>query len=345
MIENTKQFESRKKDHLRLALDQKTQALGLGGLDRIELVHEALPELNFEEINTKSQIFGHTLSVPFFISSMTAGHQDGVNLNLVMAKVAADRRWAMGVGSQRRELFDPEAASEWRGIRKAAPDGILMGNLGLTQLIQTSISQVQRLVDSLEAVALFVHTNPLQEALQPEGTPQFKGGLSKLKELTKALSVPVVLKEVGCGFSARTLEMLSDTGISALDLAGLGGTHWGRIEGQRSDGNSIQSKAAQTFQNWGISTLDSMMAARHLTLPYEIWGSGGVRDGLMAAKLLSLGALKVGFAQPILKAADQGEKALVEAMELFEYELRVAMFCTGSKDLAELSREGNFRWI
>lgn len=344
MIENTKQFESRKKDHLRLALDQKTQTSGLGGLDRIELVHEALPELDFEEISTKSKIFGHTLSVPFFISSMTAGHQDGVNLNLVMAKASADRGWAMGVGSQRRELFDPEAALEWSSIRKAAPKGVFMGNIGLTQLIQAPLLQIQKLVDSLEPVALFVHTNPLQEALQPEGTPQFKGGLARLKELTKVLSVPVVLKEVGCGFSARTLERLSDTGISALDLAGLGGTHWGRLEGLRSEENSVQHKAAQTFQNWGISTLDSMVAARHLSLPYEIWGSGGVRDGLMAAKLLSLGALKVGFAQPILKAASQGEKALAEAMERFEYELRVAMLCTGSKDLAELSREGNFRW-
>ena len=339
MTESSSQFEQRKKDHIRIALDPRVQATGGTGLDQIELLHEALPEINFSDISLKTQFLKYQLNAPIFISSMTAGHVDSVDLNLRLARAAQARGWAMGVGSQRKELTDPAAMLEWKKLRQECPRAVLIGNIGITQLIQTPISDIQKLVDNLQASALFVHTNPLQECLQPEGTPQFKGGLVALKHLCEKLNVPVILKEVGCGFNPRTIERLKDTGIYALDVSGFGGTHWGRLEGFRSSQNDKLSQAAQTFENWGISTLESLLFAVEAKPHYEIWASGGVRSGLMIAKLRALGARMVGVAQPVLAAALQGEKELDHLMEQLEFELKVAMFCTGSETLQSLESQ------
>jgi isopentenyl-diphosphate Delta-isomerase len=250
----------------------------------------------------------------------------------------------MGVGSQRRELGDLEAAAEWRALRKKAPKVELLGNLGLAQLIKTKISEVERLVESLEASAMIVHLNALQECLQPEGTPEFKGGLKAIERLAEKLSVPVVIKETGCGFSRETLKRLKGTGVAAVDVSGLGGTHWGRIEGDRNSTGSSAADAAVTFANWGISTVDSLLEATKLKPDYEVWASGGVRSGLDAAKLLALGATSVGFAMPVLEAALSGEEALLGKMAQFEFELKTALFCTGAKSIAGLQRGKVWRW-
>jgi isopentenyl-diphosphate delta-isomerase len=199
---------------------------------------------------------------------------------------------------------------------------------------------VLRLVDSLEAGGIFIHANALQEALQPEGTPEFKGGLKALERLCRKSPVPVVLKETGCGFSRPTLQRLKNTGLAAVDVSGYGGTHWGRIEGGRAPEASLQRSAAATFAHWGISTVDSLLHAAGAGL--EIWASGGIRSGLDAAKAIALGAQKVGFAKPALERALQGEKALADWMELMEFELKVALFCSGAKNPAAL-RKGK-RW-
>jgi isopentenyl-diphosphate delta-isomerase len=247
----------------------------------------------------------------------------------------------MGVGSQRRELSDSSVSEEWSRIRKFAPNVLCMGNIGLSQAISTPVAAIQKLVDSLNAFAMIVHTNPLQEVLQPEGTPQFRGGLDALERLAKALSVPVVLKETGCGFSRKTLHRLKETGVAAVDVSGFGGTHWGRIEGQRSVKGAIRYQAASTFRNWGISTLESLQEAVQLAPPYEIWASGGVRSGLDGARLLALGARAVGLAKPILQAAL--DENLELAMEQIEFELKVALFCTGSRDIETLRESGAWR--
>jgi isopentenyl-diphosphate delta-isomerase len=329
---NTEQFEGRKADHLRLALDPAMEALGRSGFDRIELRHEALPELDFASVNLATAFWRKPAASPFFISSMTAGHHHGEALNLVLARTAAEKGWPMGVGSQRRELTDPAAKTEWKRLRQEAPGAILFSNVGLSQLITQPAKSVLALVDALEAAALIVHTNPLQEALQPEGTPEFKGGLQAIEKICKSSRVPVILKETGCGFSAETIRRLKGTGISALDVAGLGGTHWGRIEGGRAPGGSLQQQAAQTFAGWGVSTVDSLLNAAQQKLPVEleIWASGGIRSGLDAAKAIALGARKVGFAKPALAEALKGEAALAAWMEAREFELKVALFCTGS---------------
>jgi isopentenyl-diphosphate delta-isomerase len=326
----TEQFESRKADHLRLALDPSMEASGESGFARVRLDHEALPELDFSELKLATKFFSYQAASPCFISSMTAGHANGEALNLTLARVASSRRWPMGVGSQRRELTDTGARAEWTRLRRLAPNGFFLSNLGLSQLIVTKPDQVLSLVDALEAGALIIHTTPVQECLQPEGTPQFKGGLKALEKICRASPVPVILKETGCGFSAKTLTRLKSVGLAAIDVSGYGGTHWGRIEGGRAGETSAQRKAAETFAGWGVSTVESLETASRLKLgKKEIWASGGIRSGLDAAKAVALGARKVGFAKPALEAALKGEATLDAWMSRIELEFKIALFCSG----------------
>ena len=206
-------------------------------------------------------------------------------------------------------------------------------------MITTPVSQIQRLTDVLQANALIVHCNPLQECIQPEGTPAYRGSWRALAGLIKALPIPIVVKETGCGFSLSTLARLNDMGVAAVDVSGLGGTHWGRIEGPRAVGEPMRHKASDTFRNWGINTVQSVCDAYSLNPRFEIWGSGGVRHGLDAAKLFAMGASTVSFAKPMLTAALASEKAVVGVMDSIEYELKVALFCTGSRVLSDLKEK------
>ncbi len=343
-MESTDCFESRKQDHIRLALDAENEASGLSGFNQVQIRHEALPELDFDEVDIRQTVFQQELKTPFLISSMTAGHQAAASLNELLAIACEARGWMMGVGSQRRELFDESARKEWKAVRKKSPNAVLLGNIGLSQLVSGGAEPVERLVESLQARAMIVHLNALQEALQPEGTPQFRGGLKALEKLCRTLSVPVVVKETGCGFGPQTLQRLKEVGVAAVDVSGLGGTHWGRIEGARAKQDSVQSRAAQTFRNWGISTVDSMIFARESQGPFAVWGSGGVRSGLDAAKLFALGAQVVGFAKPILMAALEGANTLDQMMQTIEFELRLALFCSGCANISDLQTKDVLRW-
>ncbi|MDG0817407.1 type 2 isopentenyl-diphosphate Delta-isomerase [Bdellovibrio svalbardensis] len=375
--ESSSQFETRKRDHIKIALDSRSQTEGQNGLDSIELIHEALPELDYKEVDISTSFFfsgnasqkTHSktdaislkLSSPIFISSMTAGHEHGRQINEALARLSDRRQILMGVGSQRRELNDSNAAEEWAQVRKQAPRARLLGNIGITQLIKTPIDKIQKLIEATEAVALFVHLNPLQEVLQPEGTPSFKDGLQAIENLVKIAGIPVIVKEVGCGFSAETLKRLHNTGIFAVDVSGKGGTHWGRVEGYRSQPEQMLYKVAQTFQNWGISTVQSMLnakeAAKGNPRSYEVWASGGVRNGLEVGKLVALGAQKVGIAKPFLEAAllgqnsdqllqpdkaeqnirpEQADQNLEDLLNRLETELKITMFCTGCRTLQDL---------
>lgn len=337
-------FERRKQDHIRLSMDPRTQATGAAGFDFVRLTHEALPDLDFSEVQLKTKILNQECSSPFFISSMTAGHIDGEAINLRLAKLSHARRILMAVGSQRRELTDSSASQEWKKIRSLAPNAILAGNLGIAQVIQTPLEKIQQLVESLGAVGLFVHLNALQECLQPEGTPHFKGGLRVLEKLVQALPVPVIVKEVGCGFSASTLQRLHGVGVRVIDVSGLGGTHWGRLEGLRSDESSASFKASMAFKDWGIPTLESLLSAKEIFVNSQVFASGGVRTGLDAGKLLALGAQAVGIAKPFLEGALQSDEALVKIYEQFEFELKIALFCTGSRTVSELQQKKVWTW-
>lgn len=333
------QFEKRKQDHIELALMEANQASEWNVLDRISLLHEALPDMDFAEVSIASQRFGREVVTPFLVSSMTAGHRGAVNINRNLIEACGQSGWSMGVGSQRRELTDNQAAIEWHALRRDFPQVSLYSNLGIAQLITAPLKQIQNLIEVLEAEALIIHCNPLQEAIQPEGTPQFKGCWEALARLVNSIAIPVVVKETGCGFAEKTLKRLNDIGVAAVDVSGLGGTHWGRIEGHRASEGSIQQKTAATFRNWGIDTVQSVLSAVAVNPRFEVWGSGGVRNGLDAAKLISLGATTVGFAKPMLDAALESAQSVCDRMSAIEYELKVALFCTGSRVLSELKEK------
>jgi isopentenyl-diphosphate Delta-isomerase len=339
MTTDYSQFEQRKRDHIELALMPDNQSSELNAFDHYSLVHEALPDINFNDISIQSTRFNQPEEKPFIVSSMTAGHANAVNINHCLIEACSETSWAMGVGSQRRELTDVKAASEWSLLRRQFPKVTLFSNLGIAQIIDTPLSAIQRLIDSLQASALIIHCNPLQESIQPEGTTNFKGSWEALNNLVRHINTPIILKETGCGFSKSTLVRLNDLGIRAVDVSGLGGTHWGRIEGHRAIHHEIKKQTAVTFRNWGVNTLQSIQNAIAIQPHFEIWGSGGVRHGLDAAKLFALGATTVGFAKPMLEAALHSSGQVLQKMALIEYELKTAMFCTGSLRLSDLKEK------
>ncbi|MFG6485457.1 alpha-hydroxy-acid oxidizing protein [Roseateles sp. BYS78W] len=334
--------DKRRRDPLRLALAPAHEARGLSGLDGVHLMHDALPELDLEDVSLEARLFGQAARTPFYVTGLATGRTDAATLNRRLARACARRGWAMGVGLQRRPASGPDelpgAADAWQRLRDAAPGLALIVSLGLSQVASAPLPLLRRMLQSTEAQALAVHLNPLQECLQADGMPQFRGGLAALRETCAALGVPVVLKESGCGFSPRTLARLQGLDLGALDVGGLGGTHWGRIEGARAEEGSLPALVAGTFADWGESTVGSVRAATRLLPDVELWASGGVRSGLDAAKLVALGAERVGYAKPALQAALWGDAALDDWMARQEQELRIALFCSGAATPAELRR-------
>lgn len=333
------QFTKRKKEQLQTALQNRSQTPSTTGLENLQLSHEAFPELDFEEVNIQTELFSHSISSPLFVSSMTAGYKKGEALNLSLAEICQEKKWVMGLGSQKKQLLDPDKAyKEWDKLRKAAPSALLMANIGLTEVIQHPPHLLLELAQAVKAIALIVHTNPLQECFQDGSPARFKGGYQALAKLIEKSPLPIVVKETGCGFSQNTLQRLNSLKIKAIDISGLGGTHWGLVEGLRSQ-NKNKWQASQNFASWGINTVESLRSAVLLQPQYEIWASGGIRSGVDAAKLIAVGAHMVGLAQPIMKEAIKGKKRLRSFMETLEFELKIALFCTGCKTLKDLQQK------
>ena len=328
-------FEQRKKDHIRLALSDQSQSLNGNTFSKIRLIHNALPEINFDDVSLHTKLLGHEFSSPHFISSMTAGHTDSAPINLNLALAAQNKNWLMAVGSQRRELSDAVARNEWIEIRKKAPQVQLVSNLGILELIQTPVEDVIKLTESLNAIGIFIHLNPLQEIFQKNSKIDFTHGLKALETLVKKSKVPVLVKEVGFGISAGLIKKLIDIGVFAIDVAGSGGTHWGWIEAQRQSDHSLEKNSIEAFKEWGISTIDCLLQAQEFTLFHPIWASGGIRNGVDSAKCLALGARAVGLAMPLMKAAIQDYESVVQVMNSFDFQLKVAMFCSGVKKPAD----------
>ena len=339
------EFTRRKKDHIFLSLKEENCAQGGSGFQTVQLMHSALPEMDFEEVDISTRLFGKSLKTPFVVTGMTGGWEGSLEVNKKIAIACERRGWVMGAGSQRRQILDPSAGREWRIIRERCPDLILLGNIGLSQLIKTDVSVIEQMVSSLRADAMVVHTNPLQEALQPEGTPQFRGGLKALRKLCQNLPVPVILKETGCGFSKKTLESLVGVGLFAVDLSGYGGTHWGRIEGDRVDKEHFLHGASEAFADWGVSTVDSLCFAREVKRDYQVWAGGGIRNGCDSAKALALGADRVGVARLVIQSALKGEEQLDRALSRLEYELKIALFCSACKNVEEIRKKAVWRRV
>lgn len=339
------QYEKRKQEHIRHALDPRAQASLGTGFDRVHLVHDALPNVRLED-----------LVIPkgtLYVSGMTAGHTDAVTLNATIAKACVENGWAMGVGSQRRDLVSSDETAiyeNWSRFRDQFPSLELFANVGITQLSQMRAEKLEKLLFEMNAEALVVHTNPLQEAIQSEGTPDFRSAVESLNAWVQWSKIPVVLKETGSGFSLSALNKLNQVqpkSLHAVDVSGRGGTHWGRVEGLRSEAQSQSALIAETFSNWGESTLDSVLAFKKWNPSFtKLWVSGGMRSGLDAARAIALGAERVGYAAPVMNAALKGESELNQWMRQVGQEFKIALFCTGCGSVDDLKqREGLWKIV
>lgn len=324
---------TRKDEHLDICIKKDVSSQGTAGWDEIQLPHCALPNVDFSEIDLRTEFLGHTLSAPLLISSMTGGSEKGERINECLSIFAAEVGIPMGVGSQRVALEERE--KKYFSLRKIAPKAILYANIGAVQLnYGVSEDDCRYLVETLEAQALILHLNPLQEAIQKEGDRNFKDLWIKIEKLCKTLDAPVILKETGCGLDPDTCLRAKNVGISAIDLAGFGGTHWGYIEGLR---NTSREKFGEIFRSWGIPSVEALLMARESVGPeFPVIASGGVRNGLDIAKSLYLGANLGGMALPFLKAAELGPEALKELYDEVCEALRISLFCTNCSTPLEL---------
>jgi isopentenyl-diphosphate delta-isomerase len=328
-------IDQRKADHIKINLEQDVRSALTNGLENYHFVHEALPELDLNRIDTTLSLFGKKLNSPILVSSMTGGTSEAETINLRLAEAAQECNVAMGVGSQRAAIEHPEQAKTFQ-VRRAAPDILLFANLGAVQFnYGYGIDQCRAAVDMIQADALYLHLNPVQEAVQDAGDVNFEGLAKKIEEVCRKLEVPVIAKEVGWGISERTARLLVDCGVKAIDVAGAGGTSWSQVEMHRAPDEFTRQLAA-TFIGWGIPTAESILNVKKAVPGATIFASGGIKDGLDIAKCIALGATLGGMAGNFLKAAAVSTEKAVETMKLIKKQIDVTMFATSASALKDL---------
>jgi isopentenyl-diphosphate Delta-isomerase len=336
---------SRKADHIHINLREDVRSAIRTGLERFRFIHQALPELDLNSIDLSQELFDRKLEAPILISSMTGGNDEAIPINRNLALAAQETRIAMGLGSQRAAIEQPELASTFQ-VRKYAPDILLFANLGAVQLnYGYSTDHCMKAVDMIEADALVLHLNPLQEAVQAEGDTNFAGLLNKIERVCKSLPVPVIVKEVGWGISEKTAARLVSAGVAAIDVAGAGGTSWSQVEMHRAK-NESQARLAAAFIDWGLPTADSILNVRSVAPKLPILASGGLRNGIDIAKCIALGAVLGGMAAPFLKAASRSMEETMLTIHEIQREIQVCMFAVGAADLEALNMttlQENFR--
>lgn len=326
---------SRKSDHIRINLDEDVRSGLTTGLERYRFIHRALPELDLESIDLGQDLFGRRLQAPLLISSMTGGTEQAAEINRILASAAQQSGIAMGLGSQRAALEHPELASSYQ-VRPYAPDVLLLANLGAIQLnYGYGVEECRRAVEMVEADALILHLNALQEAVQPEGETRWSGLLGKIEMVCHALTVPVIAKEVGWGFSKEDVRRLAEAGVAAIDVAGAGGTSWSQVELHRTT-NESQRRLAAAFVDWGIPTAEAITNVCSAAPELVLIASGGLRSGVDIAKCIALGARLGGMAGPFLKAAARSVEDTLQVIAEVTRELRVCMFAAGAGSLDAL---------
>lgn len=331
-------INQRKSDHIKINLEQDVRSALTSGLEKYHFTHEALPELDLNRINTSLNLFGKQLTSPTLISSMTGGTSEAETINLRLAEAAQECGIAMGVGSQRAAIEHPEQAQTFQ-VRRVAPDILLFANIGAVQFnYGYGVDECRRAVDMIEADAIYLHLNPLQEAVQDAGDTNFEGLAKKIEEICSKLEVPVIAKEVGWGISERTAKVLTDCGVQAIDVAGAGGTSWSQVEMYRAPDEFTRQLAA-TFVGWGIPTAESVVGVKRAVPEMTVFASGGIKDGLDIAKCVALGATLGGMAGQFLKAAAISTEKAVEMMKLTKRQIEVTMFACGAGTLNELRNE------
>jgi isopentenyl-diphosphate delta-isomerase len=305
------------------------------GFSRVRLRHEALPEIALADVDMSTLFLGRSLAAPVVISSMTGGTERARAINHNLALAAEHAGVALGLGSQRAALEDVRLLSSYR-VRDVAPRVVLFANIGAVQLnYGISVDDAKRAVESIGADGLYLHFNPLQEALQPSGETNFRTLLPKIGSLCRELTVPVIAKSVGSGISVRSAARLIEAGVAAIDVAGAGGTSWARVEGRRS-GDSRREELAETFAGWGYPTAEATAALRRAFGDLPLIASGGVRSGVDVAKALALGANLAGIGLPFLEPATRSAEAVSEALEQILRGLRIALFASGCRRPSDL---------
>lgn len=336
------EVKQRKIEHVNIALEQDISVPQHANWGDIHFVHQALPEVDLDEINTSVTFLGHTLRYPIFISSLTGGHPDVATINRNLAQAAQQYGLALGVGSQRAAIINPAVTSSYAITRDHAPNAFLIANIGVPQLIpQTrhapfTLAQVQSAIDMIKANALAVHMNSLQEAAQPEGDRRAFGEVAALKTLTQHISIPVLAKETGAGICREQALLLRSCGIAALDVGGAGGSSMSALEAARSQshGQEQTRNIGLLYRDWGIATPIAVVESSVAQLP--IIATGGVRNGLDVARAIVLGATLVGMGFPFLKAASESYEKVCKLLESIVAQLKVAMQLSGSATIAQL---------
>ena len=332
-------IKERKIDHIRICLSKNVEAKNITtGFEDIFFVHRALPEINMEDIDLATEVFGYKFSAPIMISSITGGAEEALKINASIAEAIEELGLGMGVGSQRVALENPSMERTYAIVRKKAPNAFIAANIGAPQIIRDyEVEDLEKIIDMIEADALIIHLNPLQEAIQPEGETFYHGVLEKVSQIVKDLSVPVIVKEAGSGISAEDARRLEKAGVAGIDVAGAGGTSWAAVEFYRARkrGNHLTEKTGEEFWDWGIPTAVSIVeVVQSINIP--VIASGGIRSGLDVAKAIGLGADLAGFALPILEPAMRGAEEVKKKIKVFIRQLATSMFLVGAPSIEKL---------
>ncbi|MDP2935347.1 MAG: type 2 isopentenyl-diphosphate Delta-isomerase [Dehalococcoidia bacterium] len=331
-------ISQRKLDHLRVSLEEDVQAKGINaGFEQYSFVHNALPEMDLCGVDTSVVALGKTLRAPLLISSMTGGTDLAWAINRNLAQAAQSLGVGLALGSERAAIEHPSLAFTYR-VRDVAPDILLLANLGAVQLNNGfDLEECLKAVKNMEADALVLHLNPLQECLQDGGNTNFKGLLAKIASLASRLPVPVLVKEVGWGISRLVAQKLFEAGVQGVETAGAGGTSWSEVEKHLAKGEDRRT-IAEDFASWGIPTAQSIVECRKASPGALVIGSGGIRTGIEAAKAIALGADLVGVGRPLLRPATVSPVAVQDRIQRLLDELGIAMFCVGASNLAQLHK-------
>jgi len=334
--------QKRKADHIRIATTYNVQAKkNTTGFEDVHFVHKALPEIDKDEVDLSTTVFNHKFSAPLMVSAITGGTNEARKINAAIATVVEELGLGMGVGSQRAALEDKRLEKTFVIARKKAPTAFIVANIGGVQLVRGyGVKEVRRAIEMIDADAIAIHLNPLQEAVQPEGETSFRGVLYRIGEIAKELDKPVIVKETGAGIAAEEARKLEAAGVKGIDVSGAGGTSFAAVEFFRAKGgrNLHRRRLGEVFWDWGIPTAISLVEVAQ-TVNIPVIASGGIRSGLDAAKALALGASLASLAQPVLQAAvEGGVKRIRRTLSLLIEELKNAMFLTGAGNLEQLRR-------
>jgi len=334
-----KETRKRKADHIRISLNQNVQARrATTGFEEVHFIHKALPEIDKQKIDLSTTVFNHRFTAPLIVGAITGGTPEATKINATIAEAVEELGLGMGVGSQRAAIEDKKLEKTFSIARKKAPTAFLIANIGGVQLAHGyGLKEVKKAIEMIDADAIAIHLNPLQEAVQQEGQANFKGVLKKIAEITKELDKPVIAKETGAGICAEEAKKLEAAGVKGIDVSGAGGTSFVAVEYYRVKGKvkSFQRRLSDVFWDWGIPTAVSIVEVSQ-TVSIPIIASGGLRDGIEIAKALALGASLTSISQPVLQAAVNGVKETRDMLSLLIEELRNSMFLIGAGSVQAL---------